>query len=58
MLPVLQRYMDDSSDKVRVVVARGFNRINTPAAQALLAAMADDPSFIIQTMVRLHKPKE
>jgi hypothetical protein len=58
VLPVLQRYMDDSSEKVRVVVARGFKRINTPAAQALLAAMADDPSFIIQTMVRLHKPKE
>jgi len=54
-ISILKEYMDSPSEKVRVIVARGFLEIDTPGSIELLGMMKDDPSFLIRTMYKLKK---
>lgn len=56
-LDLLQQYMHSPIEKERITVARGFKSIKKPRAKILLHQMADDPSFLIQAMVRLYDKK-
>ncbi len=52
---ILKEYIDSPSEKVRVIVARGFLKIDSPESIELLGTMKDDPSFLIRTMYKLKK---
>jgi len=52
---ILKEYMDSPSEKVRVVVARGFLKIDTSESIELLGMMKDDSSFLIRTMYKLKR---
>jgi len=52
---ILKEYMHSPSERIRVIVARGFLKIDTPESIELLGMMKDDPSFLIRTMYKLKK---
>lgn len=54
---ILNNFIKDDSEKIRVIVARGLKNIDTDYSRALLNEMENDPSFLIQTMIRLLKEK-
>ena len=54
-IEILQQYMMSPSEKVRVIVARGFLKIDTPESLGLFEEMKDDPSFLIRTMYKLKE---
>ncbi len=54
-IEILKRYMNSPSEKIRVVVARGFLKIDAPESMELLGEMKDDPSFLIRTMYKLKQ---
>jgi HEAT repeat protein len=57
-IDLLAAYMHSTNEKERITVARGFKAINKPRAKKLLHDMANDPSFLIQAMVRLQEKKK
>ncbi len=57
-IDLLVTYMHSTIEKERITVARGFKSINKPRAKELLHDMANDPSFLIQAMVRLQEKKK
>ena len=52
---LLEKYMHSPSERIRVIVARGFLKIDTPESLELLSMMKDDTSFLIRTMYKLKK---
>ncbi len=54
---LLENYMNSSSERIRVIVARGFLLTDTPRSIDLLRQMKDDPSFLIRTMYKLKNSK-
>ncbi|MBL7086712.1 MAG: HEAT repeat domain-containing protein, partial [Candidatus Cloacimonetes bacterium] len=52
---LLEGYMNSPSERVRVIVARGFLLTDTPRSNELLSQMKDDTSFLIRTMYKLKK---
>ena len=54
---ILEAYRNDPSEKVRVIVARGFMHIDTDRSRKMLQSMREDSSFLIRTMVRLMEEK-
>lgn len=54
-IAILKEYMNSPSEKVRVIVARGFLKIDTQESLELLGEMKDDSSFLIRTMYKLKK---
>ncbi|HNW99729.1 MAG TPA: HEAT repeat domain-containing protein [Candidatus Cloacimonadota bacterium] len=56
-LDLLQQYMHSTNEKERITVARGFKYIKKPRAKELLHQMSNDPSFLVQAMVRLYDKK-
>ena len=54
---ILQEYMNSDSEKIRVITARGFKKIDTKMSRKLLSSMKDDKSFLIKTIVKLVEEK-
>ncbi|MBC8382526.1 MAG: HEAT repeat domain-containing protein [Candidatus Cloacimonetes bacterium] len=52
---LLEGYMNSPSERVRVIVARGFLLTDTLRSNELLSQMKDDTSFLIRTMYKLKK---
>ena len=54
---LLEKYMNSPSERIRIIVARGFLLADTPRSIELLSKMKDDSSFLIRTMYKLKKEK-
>ena len=54
---ILKDFRTVDSEKIRVITARGLKKIGSDYSNELLFEMEDDPSFLIQTMIRLLKNK-
>ncbi len=54
---ILKDFRFADSEKIRVITARGLKKIGSDYSNELLFEMEDDPSFLIQTMIRLFKNK-
>jgi hypothetical protein len=56
-LLLLQGYLHSPLEKERIVVARGLKSMATKESWDLLKQMRNDPSFLIQVIVRLQEKK-
>lgn len=56
--PILQKYIDSPSEKLRVITARGLKKIDSEKSRNLLLQMKDDSSFLIETMIKLMEEKD
>ncbi len=52
-IDILYDYCDNDSEMLRVIAAKGLRSINTARTRQILRDMRDDPSFLIQSLVRL-----
>lgn len=50
---ILEKYIYDSSEKRRFIVARSLKRINTLESNLVLGKMKNDESFLIRTIIKL-----
>ncbi|MEA2104563.1 MAG: hypothetical protein U9P79_07995 [Candidatus Cloacimonadota bacterium] len=50
---ILKEFMNDPSEKIRVITARAFLKIDSPYSNKNLRKMKNDDSFLIRSMVRL-----
>ena len=54
---ILEDFIDSPSEKIRVIVAGGLKKIDSPKSRNLLLKMKNDKSFLIRTMVKLASEK-
>ncbi|MDZ4182060.1 MAG: hypothetical protein U1B83_04220 [Candidatus Cloacimonadaceae bacterium] len=54
---ILSAYVSHPSERYRYITARSLMQIKHPTARPLLMSMADDPSFLVKTLIR-NLPKE
>ncbi|HRY83551.1 MAG TPA: HEAT repeat domain-containing protein [Candidatus Cloacimonadota bacterium] len=57
-LAILREYMNSPVERYRYIVARSLLSEGSPEAKALLLTMRDDPSFLVQSLVRNQLEKK
>jgi len=54
---ILQEFINSPSEKIRVIVARGLKKIDSPKSRKLLLTMKNDSSFLVRMIVKLSLEK-
>ena len=55
---ILSEYINDKSEIIRVIVARGLFKMKTPKAREVLQKMRKDKSFLIKAMFMIKEEKK